>query len=134
VRGALGAGLTVLGAGLVVAVLAGGALEYVNRADYGTFNLSGQPPRIDWCGRRYYPADAPVDLTRAAALQLSEPSPGWTASDFHPVGRTPSGLAFYARLTSGRDRFAGPLLPCAMAVFLEVGQDRFHAYGLSGGP
>ena len=109
-------------------------LEFVNRIDYGTLDLSGPPPRIDWCDRRYYPTDSPVDITRAEAVQRSGVSPGWTASAFRVVGRSPSGLDFYARITDGRDRFAGPLLPCSMAVFLQIGPDRFRPYGLSGGP
>lgn len=122
----------VAAAAALIPLLSFALLEYVNRIDYGTLNLSGPPPRIDWCDRRYYPA--PVDFTRTEAVQHSEVSPGWTASAFGVVGRTPSGLDFYARITDGRDRFAGPLLPCSMAVFLQIAPDRFRPYGLSGGP
>ena len=35
---------------------------------------------------------------------------------------------------SVRYRYGTPPLPCAMAVYLKVGDDDYVAYGLSGGP
>jgi len=89
----------VAAAAALIPLLSFALLEYVNRIDSGTLHLSGAPPRIDCYDRRYYPA--PVDFTRTEAVQHSEVSPGWTASAFGVVGRTPSGLDFIGLVVGG---------------------------------
>ncbi len=51
-----------------VALAAGGYVAIHNRATFGTFYTTGAPPRIDWCGRTYYPGTSTQSLAEVQAL------------------------------------------------------------------
>lgn len=107
-------------AGLLVVPAVG--VEAWNRVSFGTFALAGSPPRIDWCGRRYYPAPA---------VTVGQP-PAIGGGVWRQVLLTPQRRAVYAYVIPPAARAAGT--PCAMAVYLRRGAQSFRPYGLSGGP
>jgi hypothetical protein len=117
----------------VVALASLVALGWVSysRAAFGTWNPMAQPNRIDYCDRRYYPG---WHFTRA---QIDARGNGLGVFPFRQVGTTPSGTPILAKPLPDEMRhrtpYSGPL-PCAMTVYLKVGQDDYIAYGISGGP
>src|SRR5438309_8062172 len=70
-----------------VALAAGGYAAIHNQATFGTFYTTGAPPRIDWCGRRYYSGVTEETLAEVHAFLARNGLGGLTR-----VGCTPSGL------------------------------------------
>ncbi len=100
-----------------------------NRLTFGTFYTTGPPPRVDWCGRRYYPAASEHSLASVQALLAANHQQGLTR-----IGSTPSGMAIVANIMSPAVRAAYHTSVCTMEVFVQTGSDQYLPYGLSGGP
>jgi hypothetical protein len=103
---------------------------FYSRAAFGTWNPMAHPARISYCDRNYIPGS---HVTRA---QIDGIGNSFGDFPFKQVGVTAAGTPIYARPLPDRVRhqFPGPLLPCTMGIYLEVGADDYIAYGISGGP
>ena len=113
---------------IAVAAAALAYQEFSARTTYGTFwPASGPPPRVDWCGRRYYPAPDPQSVTLDRARALAN-------GPLQQVGTTPSGMPVLAAPLSDAKKAAFRSDVCAFVVFVKVSDDRFQPFGLSGGP
>lgn len=100
-----------------------------NRLTFGTFSMSGPPPRVDWCGRRYYPGASEESLAGVQDfLALNR------EHALIRIGSTPSGLAIVANVMTPAERAAYHTNICTMEVFVQTGPDQYLPYGLSGGP
>lgn len=122
-----------LGLCIALGVIAAVWIAY-SRTVYGIWNPLSQPSRIDYCDRRYYPGSPGLHVTRS---QIDESGNGFMSLPLREVGMSPSGAAIYATPLSDSARHEypnGPVLPCAMVVYLKVGPDDYIAYGISGGP
>jgi hypothetical protein len=117
------------GAALIVAIPAIG-----NRLAFGTFSTQGPPPRIDYCGRRYYPdsnfPNAAVESGRAVGAELS--ANGQTG--LTRVGTTPSGMPILTNVMTPAVRASFHTSVCTMVVWVKTGPDQYLGYSLSGGP
>lgn len=99
------------------------------RARFGTFDTAGPPPRVDYCGRRYYPS-AQADTLAAVKTFLAENhQAGLTRID-----STPSGMPILANVLPPDVRAEYHTDVCAMGLWVQTGPDTYLAYGLSGGP
>jgi len=112
-----------------VALAAGGYAAIHNQATFGTFYTTGAPPRIDWCGRRYYPGATDETLAEVHAFLAKNGLGGLTQVD-----STPSGLPVVANVMSPAQRAANRTNICTMELWVKIGADRYRIYGLSGGP
>ena len=110
-----------------VALAASGYAAIHNQATFGTFYTTTAPPRIDWCGRRYYPGATDETLAEVHAFLAKN-----GLSGLSQVDSTPSGLPIVANVPA--QRAANQTNICAMELWVEVGADRYRIYGLSGGP
>jgi hypothetical protein len=117
------------GLALLVVLLVGGGLWAARyRRTYHVWPGQSAGSRVGWCGRVYLAGD--TFQTRAQA----------EAGSSHPltlIGHYPpiNGEELWAAVTPAKVRNAvRPPLPCAMAVYLRAGTDRFRGYELSGGP
>jgi hypothetical protein len=113
----------VVPAGLALLLIAAGSLAAWYRATYHTWP-GMVPPAVTWCGRDYQ-------------IEDTETWAQITAAETRPVRVVGS----YPLLLLGRPllaaRFPGPVKPgepCAMAVYLRTGPDRYQTYALEGGP
>lgn len=86
----------------------------------------GPPPRVEWCGRRYYPG---YDTVTPAALATE-----LGAGQLRQVASTPSGLTVLASPLSPQEQASHRTSVCAMAVYVRVQSDSYLPYWLSGGP
>jgi hypothetical protein len=132
-------GRRIIGALAAVALVLGlvGAASIAYRRAYGTWWQT--PQRISFCDRTYTSAQSPVLLTRAEVE--SRAGSLWAIKD---VDRTLRVVATVPPLpVVGKPVLAvvaPPLareekgLPCAMALYLQIGADRYVPFGLSGGP
>ena len=119
-------------------VVAGGLVIWrtlpamANRLQYGTFDLSAPPERVDYCGRRYYPGNGEADAAQWHAIGAAAVAHG--LEPMRQIGSTPGGFSYFANLTptTVRNRFSPPL-PCTMLIYVRIA-DRYRVYGLSGGP
>lgn len=119
-----------IGVGIIgVALAAGGYTAIHNRATFGTFYTTGAPPRIDWCGRRYYPGTSTESLAEVQAVLAKNGHSGLTQVD-----STPSGLPIVANVMSTAERASYHTNVCTMEVWVKTGRDSYIGYGLSGGP
>src|SRR6266513_1642521 len=88
--------LALIGIALLVVVEATPAIQ--RRLAYGTFSTQGPPPRIDYCGRRYYPdsnfPNSAYESESAVAAELS--ANGQTG--LTRIGTTPSGMPISANV------------------------------------
>lgn len=105
-----------------------------NRLAFGTFSTQGPPPRIDYCGRRYYPdsnfPNSAVESGRAVGAELS--ANGQTG--LTRVGTTPSGMPILTNVMTPAVRASFHTSVCTMVVWVQTGPDSYLGYGLSGGP
>jgi len=118
---------------LVVAVIGAASVAY--RRAYGTWWQT--PQRISFCDRTYVAAESPVLLTRAEVE--SRAGSLWAITDVDrtlrvvatvpplPVVGKPV-LAVVAPPLARQDKG----LPCAMALYLQMGADRYVPFLLSG--
>ena len=112
-------------------LVAGASLVTYNRVNLGTFYTAGAPPRIEYCGRRYYPGDPPRtdSFVHVTAVLTSNGQSGLTR-----VGSTPSGLPIVANVITPETRAAYHTNVCTMELWVQTGPDGYVGYGLSGGP
>lgn len=102
-----------------------------DRTTFGTFDKSGLPPRIAWCGRRYVgpqPGTTPPTVTQAEAKGFE------TVGQWQRIGTTPAGDPYFAAVMSASDKHRFFTDVCAMGVWVNVGPDQYVSYSLSGGP
>lgn len=120
---------SVLGLGVILLALVVGIPAMKHRLTYGTLSTQGPPPRVDYCGRRYYPGSGTQSLHQVedflARNQLSR---------LTQVGTTPSGMPVLAQVMSPATTASDHTEVCAMAVWVKTGPDRYLSYALSGGP
>src|SRR5438445_2421001 len=57
-----------------------------NRVAYGTFETTGAPPRVDYCGRRYYPGNATDTRAEVDAFLAKNGVAGLTQVAVAPSG------------------------------------------------
>jgi hypothetical protein len=100
------------------------AAAALSRRDYGTFSFWRTPDRINYCGRRYYPA-GPVRGTPQSFLSSVAGHPTWRT-----VGRTFTMRPIDAPVTSR----TSAAQVCTMAVYIPTGGRTYIEYDLSGGP
>ncbi|MGA2527652.1 MAG: hypothetical protein ABSG36_00665 [Acidimicrobiales bacterium] len=89
------------------------------RAEFGTFSATAAPPRVDLCGRRFYPDDETVTLTQAKDQE---------GRALGVVARTPAGTAILAKTSHAH------VGDCILTLYVETAPDRYVVYELSGGP
>ena len=106
-----------------------GLVAIHNRATFGTFDTTGAPPRVDYCGRRYYPGSKTETRTQVEALLALNGLRGLTRID-----TAPSGMPIVARVMPPQVRAQYHTNVCTMEVWVQTGPDAYRAYGLSGGP
>jgi hypothetical protein len=122
---------------VAVIVLAIGASFFIlqglvalhNRAAFGTFDTSGAPPRVDYCGRRYYPGGNVDSLAQVNAFLALNKLYGITRID-----TAPSGMPIVANVMSPAVRASYHTNVCSMSLWVQTGPDSYLGYGLSGGP
>ena len=102
-----------------------------DRTTYGTFDKSGLPPRIEWCGRRY---EGPQASESARTFTEAEAQGFEAAGQWQKIGTTPAGNSYFAKVMSGADKRHFLTDVCTMGVWVKVGDDRYVSYSLSGGP
>jgi hypothetical protein len=100
-----------------------------NRDVFGTFDTSGAPPRVDYCGRRYYPGSSVDTLAQVNAFLASNKLHGITRID-----TAPSGMPIVANVMSPDLRAHYHTSVCTMSLWVQTGPDSYLGYGLSGGP
>ena len=113
------------------AAVAGLGYEVETYSTWGTFApAAGPPPRIDWCGRRYYPARElwtrqQVDAEVAANVHTG---------NLRQIAMAPSGLPVLSATLSAQQQASFHTQVCTMTLYVELNADRYQPYGLSGGP
>lgn len=112
-----------------VAIFAVAPAAIHNRATFGTFDTSGAPPRVDYCGRRYYPGDRTDTLARVQEFLALNGEFGVTQID-----TAPSGMPIIANVMPPNVRAHFHTTVCTMGLWVQIGPDAYRAYGLSGGP
>jgi hypothetical protein len=100
-----------------------------DRLVWGTFATSGAPPRVDYCGRRYYPGEATETLAGVQALLAENRYQGLTQID-----TTPSGMQVVAHVIPSADRARLHSDVCTMVLWVRTGPNAYLGYSLSGGP
>lgn len=96
---------------------------------YGTFDTTGAPPRVDYCGRRYYPGRSIDTLVQVHNFLALNHLQGLTR-----IGTAPSGMPIVAYVAPPSVRAKFHTDVCAMEVWVRSGSDSYVGYGLSGGP
>ena len=115
----------------VAILVAGTSIAVYNRLYFGTFYTTGAPPRINYCGRTYYPGDTSRADSSAyvTSFLASNRQSGLTR-----IGSTPSGMPIIANVMSPEKRASFHTDVCTMEVWVQTGEDSYVAYVLSGGP
>jgi len=123
--------LLVAAAAVTIAIFAVAPTALQNRMVYGTFNTAGAPPRVDYCGRRYYPADQPKTETLAQidAFLARDGLHGLTQ-----VGTAPPGMPIVTNVIPPQVRVRYHTNVCTMVLWVKIGSDAYVGYSLSGGP
>jgi hypothetical protein len=117
---------------VVAAILVAGVSTAVyNRATFGTFYTAEAPPRVDYCGRRYYSREPPRtdSLAHVTAFLASNGMSG-----LNRIGSTPAGLPIVAHVMSSETRASYHTNVCTMELWVQTEPDGYVVYGLSGGP
>lgn len=123
-----------LAAGTVTVVLAALLTPRVatvvnNQAVYGTFDTSGPPPRVDYCGRRYFSTDRSMTADQVKADLVLNGLAGLSR-----IGTAPSGMPVVANVMPPAVRARYHTDVCTMEVWVQTGPDSYRPYVLSGGP
>jgi hypothetical protein len=92
-----------------IAMFAVAPTAIINRARFGTFDTVGPPPRVDWCGRRYYPGSTTDTLAQVEAFLLLNSRQGLTRID-----TAPSGMPIVANVIPAQVRVQYHTDVCAM--------------------
>jgi hypothetical protein len=107
-----------------------GALEAIhNRAVFGTFDNTGPPPRVEYCGRRYYPGDKTETLAQVQTFLAGDQLHGLTQID-----TAPSGMPIVTHVIPPEVRAQYHTNVCTMVLWVQTAPDAYLGYGLSGGP
>lgn len=95
-----------------------------DRFTYGTFDMTGPPPQVVYCERRYLPSRT---LTRAGVNQVlrTEGSPG-----LRQVETAPASMPVLVPVSNQLDKSSA----CSLVLWVQSGPDTFIEYALSGGP
>ncbi|MGH7903197.1 MAG: hypothetical protein ACREPA_03585, partial [Candidatus Dormibacteraceae bacterium] len=114
-----------------LAALAAGYLfawpELQDRAQFGVLSFgSGPPPRVDWCGRRYFAGTKVVTWPEILAFP--------DANRLTRILTTPSGEPVLAAPLTGAERSQDGSAACAMVVYVRLGAGRYLPYSLSAVP
>ena len=104
------------------------------RLAFGTFSTEGPPPRIDYCGRRYYPDSNFPNSAYESGSSVAQELSANGETGLTRIGTTPSGMPILANIMTRAQRASFHTSVCTMVVWVHVGPDRYLAYGLSGGP
>ena len=102
-----------------------------NRIVYGTFATWEAPSRVDYCGRRYYPAPEPKPQT------LAEVTASLAENNLHGLTQIATagwGLPVVANVMSPETRATHSTQVCTMEVWVQTDDDAYVPYELSGGP
>jgi len=107
---------------VVLVILLALAESVQSRLEFGTFRFWGEPERIDYCGRRYYPGTE-VQRTPQQIVGSHSANATWKT----------------VRHTLTRRSVEGPVLPagssvCTMSLYISTGDGMYRLYGISGGP
>ncbi len=122
----VGAFVLVIGASIPLS----GALKAIhNRAAFGTFDTTGPPPRVDYCGRLYYPGSNTDTLAQINAFLALDKLDGLTRID-----TAPSGMPIVTNIIPAEDRAKYHTNVCTMVLWVQTGSDAYLGYSLSGGP
>jgi hypothetical protein len=116
---------------VTVAIFAVAPTLIQNRLAYGTFDIAGAPPRVDFCGRRYYPGNV-SQVQTLAQVQAFLAENG--LHGLRRVGTAPSGMPVVTHLLSPDLQAESHTTVCTMALWVQSGPDAYVGYGLSGGP
>jgi hypothetical protein len=102
-----------------------------DRLTYGPFDVASAPPRVDYCGRRYYPGSTSQvqTLAQVQAFLAENGLHGLTR-----VGTAPSGMPVVTHLLTPDLQVKYHTNICTMALWVQSGPDAYVGYGLSGGP
>ena len=100
-----------------------------NRVVFGEFYSAGAPPRIEYCGRRYYRTERILTL-----VQVKEDLAANNLGGLTRVDSTPSGMPVVANVLSPAQRAAFSSNVCTMILWVQTGPDAYVTYGISGGP
>ncbi|HUZ86760.1 MAG TPA: hypothetical protein VNF26_07385 [Candidatus Baltobacterales bacterium] len=102
-----------------------------DRLAYGTFDTASAPPRVDYCGRRYYPGNLSQVQTLAEvdSLLAENGMAGLTR-----VGTAPSGMPVVTHPSSPQMQAESHTDVCTIELWVQSGPDAYVGYVLSGGP
>jgi hypothetical protein len=116
---------------VTVAIFAVAPTLIQDRLTYGTFDVASAPPRVDYCGRRYYPGNVSQvqTLAQVEAFLAENGLHGLTR-----VGTAPSGMPVMTNLLSPVVQAEHQTDVCTMVLWVQSGPDAFVGYALSGGP
>ncbi len=114
---------------VTVAIVAVAPQAVHDRIAFGTFDTTAAPPRVDYCGRRYYPGDRTDTLAGVQGFLAENGLHGLTQID-----TAPSGMPIIANVLPPDMRAQYHSNVCTMALWVQTGPDTYRAYGLSGGP
>jgi hypothetical protein len=112
-----------------VAIVAVAPQAVHDRIAFGTFDTATAPPRVDYCGRRYYPGDRTDTLAGVQSFLAGNGLYGVTQID-----TAPSGMPIITNVLPPDLRAHFHTNVCTMALWVQTGPDAYRAYGLSGGP
>jgi hypothetical protein len=126
-----GLGLVISSAAVVVslAIVAGAAFGVRNRVVFGEFFTADAPPRVDYCGRRYYPGHRIETLAQVNSVLAENGLAGLTQIDW-----SPSGMPVVTNVLSPAQKASFHTDVCTMSLWVKIGPDAYLAYYLSGGP
>lgn len=123
--------LLCVSAAVTIAIFAVAPTALQNRIQYGTFSVSGTPPRVDYCGRRYYPAPGAAQESLA---QIDSFLAENGVRGLETIGTTPSGMQVVANVMSPELKAKYHTDVCTMEVWVRAAPGAYVPYGLSGGP
>ena len=118
-------------AAATVAIFAVAPTAIHDRLAFGTFDTTGPPPRVDYCGRRYYPAEQPKTETLA---QVDAFLARVGVHGLTQVDTAPSGIPVVTNVIPPQVRAQYHTNVCTMVLWVKTGDDAYVGYGLSGGP
>ena len=112
-----------------VALVAVAPVTLHDRIAFGSFAASGAPPRVDYCGRRYYPGNQAQSLAQINAFVATGRLEG-----VQQIDTAPSGMPILAGVMSPAMRARYQTSACTMSLWVQMGPDSYAEYALSGGP
>src|SRR5437016_2966931 len=74
------------------------------RLAFGTFSTDGPPPRIDYCGRRYYPDSKFPNSAYESGSSVAQALSANREARLSRIGTTPSGMPILANVMTPAQR------------------------------